>query len=144
VVKLSDGDFKYTGGIWAGQWGRMGPSAVLQVGAVQVLITTHATYDWADEQYRSMEMDTRGAKFMVVKNPMNYRLGYGRIAKAIFILDTPGPTPPVLHHMPFRNVERPYYPADRDIPDLTPTILCRESHQRSAISDQPQSPESDC
>jgi len=57
---------------------------------------------------------------------MNYRLGYTGLAKETFILDTPGPTPPILHHVHYRNVQRPYYPADRDIPDLTPTVLVHD------------------
>ena len=39
------------------------------------------------------------AKFVVVKNPMNYRLGYAGVFKEAYILDTPGPTPAVLHHV---------------------------------------------
>jgi microcystin degradation protein MlrC len=122
VQTLSDGRFVYQGGVWANQWGNMGPAAVLQVGAIQVLLTTHATYDWADEQYQSVGLDARRAKFVVAKNPMNYRLGYGAIAKANFILDTPGPTPAILHHVRYANLPRPYYPADSDIAGLAPTV----------------------
>jgi microcystin degradation protein MlrC len=130
VLKLSDGCFEYSGGIWEGQVGNMGPSAVLQIGPVQVLVTSNATYDWADEQFRSMEMDTRGAKFIVVKNPMNYRLGYAGVAQAAFILDTPGPTPAVLKHVRYKHLQRPYYPADPDIPNLTARI-CSSTRQLS-------------
>jgi microcystin degradation protein MlrC len=122
VLNLSDGRFQYSGGIWEGQFGNMGPSAVLQIGPAQVLVTSNASYDWADEQFRSMEMDTRGAKFIVVKNPMNYRLGYAGITQAAFILDTPGPTPATLKHVRYRYLQRPYYPADPDIPNLTARV----------------------
>jgi microcystin degradation protein MlrC len=122
VERLSDGRFLYSGGVWGGQWGEMGPSAVLRVGTARVLITTHATYDWADEQYASMGLDVRECKFVVVKNPMNYRLGYGHISKAAFILDTPGPTPATLRHVRYTQVRRPYFPADQDIPGLVPTV----------------------
>ena len=123
VGKLSNGRFRYSGGIWGGQWGDMGPSAMLQIGKVQVLIASHPTYEWADEQFRSMEMNASAAKFIVVKNPMNYRNTYLKTAKKAFILDTPGPTPAILDHMQFRRLKRPYFPADKDIPNLTPTIL---------------------
>ena len=123
VETLSDGHFRYSGGIWGSQWGDMGPSAMLQIGKVQVLIASHPTYEWADEQYRSMKMDTCGAKFIVVKNPMNYRMTYLETAKKAFILDTPGPTPAILDHLQFRRLKRPYFPADKDIANLTPTIL---------------------
>jgi microcystin degradation protein MlrC len=123
ILKTSDGAFKYSGGVWEGQWSSMGPSATLQVGSTQVLISSYPTYDWADEQFRSMDLDTRAAKFIVVKNPMNHRLGYGGIYKERFILDTPGPTPATLLHLSYRRLSRPVYPFDKYIPNLSPTIL---------------------
>jgi microcystin degradation protein MlrC len=54
---------------------------------------------------------------------MNYRMAYSSIAKASFILDTPGPTPPTVRRLKYRNLTRPYFPLDVDIPGLTPTIL---------------------
>lgn len=122
IVRLTKGVFRYTGGIWVGQEAHMGPTAVLQAGNVQVLVMTHATYDWADEQFRSAGLDTRSAKFVVVKNPMNHRLAYAGIYKTAFILDTPGPTPAVMHKVNYQNVRRPYYPADKDIRGLRPTV----------------------
>lgn len=123
VRRLSDGRFDYTGGMYEGQVGHMGPSAVLEVGSIQILITTHATYDWSDEQFRSMELDTDGAKFIVVKNPMNFRVGYAGRYREFFILDTPGSTPGTLRNVRFKRLERPYFPADTDIPDFEPTIV---------------------
>ncbi len=123
VTRLSDGRFRYTGGMWEGVDGQMGPTAVLTAGAVRILVTTYATYDWMDEQFRSVQLDPATAKFVVAKNPMNYRRAYGGMAKAIFILDTPGPTPPTVKHLSYRRLERPYFPLDEHIPGLTPTIL---------------------
>lgn len=123
VTTLSDGRFTYVGGMWDGIEANMGPSAVLQVHAIRILVTTHPTYDWMDEQFRSVGLDPSDAAFIVAKNPMNYRQAYGHLAKATFILDTPGPTPATLRHVAFRHVKRPYFPADTDIPDLLPTIL---------------------
>jgi microcystin degradation protein MlrC len=125
VARLSDGRFVYQGGIWEGQEGHMGPSAVVRAGGVDVLIMTHATYDWADEQFRTAGLDARTAKFVVVKNPMNHRLGYAGVARATFLLDTPGPTPAVLHHVRYQRLEGPYYPADRDIQGLKPRVYRR-------------------
>ena len=123
VTRLSDGRFRYIGGIWDGVEGNMGPAAVLAIGAIQVLVATHGTYDWADEQFRSMGMQPPNAKFIVVKNPMNYRLAYGEIAQAVFILDTPGATPATCRHLPYKHLKRPYFPLDTEIPGFTPTIL---------------------
>jgi len=123
VLRLADGRFRYSGGIWSGVEGEMGPSAVLEVGSVQILITTHATYDWADEQFRALGLDPAAAKFIVVKNPMNYHISYDEIASAVYILDTPGPTPPTLRHHPFKYMERPYFPADEELELTDPVVL---------------------
>jgi len=125
VAKLSDGTFTYTGGIWEGQQGHMGPTAVLAIGAVRVLIASRPTYDWADEQFRCVGLDVCRAKFVVAKNPMNYRIAYADVAQAAYVLDTPGPTPATMRHHQYQHLQRPYFPADQDIPGLTPTVLTR-------------------
>jgi len=122
VRKLSDGRFRYRGGIWDGQPGNMGPSAALQVGSLQIAIASHGTYEWCGEQYELLGLDARMAKFVVVKNPMNYSMAYGEIAKGEFILNTHGPTPATLRGIRFQNVRRPYYPADAEIADLQSTV----------------------
>jgi microcystin degradation protein MlrC len=123
VEKLTDGRFVYSGGIWAGQTGDMGQTARVRIGTVQVLLASRGTYDWADEQYRSVGMDTGSARFIVVKNPMNYRVGYAGRHSAVYVLDTPGPTPASLRHVKFQSLARPFFPQDENIPGMEPTVL---------------------
>ena len=123
VNSLSNGRFQYTGGIWAGEWATMGPTAVLQCGSAQILITTYGTYEWRDEQFRALDMDIEGAKFIVAKNPMNYSQTYGEIAKGEFVLDTLGATPPSLRHFTYHNAPRPHFPLTTEIPNFAPTVL---------------------
>ncbi len=127
IGHLSEGRFTYTGGVWDGLEGKMGPTAVLEIGAIRLMITSYATYDWMDEQFQSVGLDANTAKFVVAKNPMNYRQAYGAIARAVCVLDTPGPTPPTVRHAPFQRVRRPYFPKDLDIPGLNPTILANSA-----------------
>ncbi|MEE2658247.1 MAG: M81 family metallopeptidase [Candidatus Latescibacterota bacterium] len=123
VHKVTDGKFVYSGGIWDGVEGDMGPTAVLRCGEILVLITTHATYDWADEQWRSVDLDPIHVKFVVAKNPMNFHNVYEDHAAAIYVLDTPGPTPASLKSRALERMPRPYFPADSEIPDLRPVVL---------------------
>ena len=111
-------------GAWAaaGEGAGERPSEA-EIGSIQVLVASHGTYDWLDEQYRSMGLDPAAAYFIVAKNPMNYRRAYGDIARAFLVLDTPGPTPATLRHVQFKKLERPYFPLDEEIPGLEPTIL---------------------
>lgn len=112
VSLLSDGRFLYTGGAYGGTWASMGLSAVLHIGSIETLVMSYPTYDWADEQYRAAGMDARQAKFIGVKNPMNYRIAYRDVAKTAFIVDTPGPTPSDIRRLPYRRLQRPSFPFD--------------------------------
>jgi microcystin degradation protein MlrC len=112
VVRTSDGRFSYTGGIFGGTVGSMGPSAVLQIGSIQLLVQSLPTYDWKDEQYRSVGMHPETAKFVGAKNMMNFRNAYGAIMKGQFVLDLPGPTAPDMRSLPFTRARRPWFPMD--------------------------------
>ena len=121
VERLSAGRFTYTGGQWEGLKAEMGKTAVFAIGNIKVLIMSRATYD--DEQFRAAGIDPAGARFIVAKNPMNYRLAYGGIARGMIVLDTPGPTPATLRHVRFKKLKRPYFPADPDVPGMEPVVL---------------------
>jgi microcystin degradation protein MlrC len=132
VRLLSDGGFRYTGGLFGGTDASMGLSAVLEIGSIRLLIMSAATYDWADEQYRAAGLDPAQAKFIGVKNPMNYRFAYQDVAKAAFVVETPGPTPAHVLHLPYETMRRPMFPFDRDIPDLTPRVVVRGTNSDSS------------
>jgi len=116
VSRLGDGSFRYTGGIFGGTDASMGPSAVLEIGPLRLLVMSRSTYDWADEQYRSMGLDAAKAKWVEAKNMMNFRKAYGAIMRGAFVLDAPGPTPPDMRTLPFARARRPWFPLD-DIGD---------------------------
>jgi microcystin degradation protein MlrC len=114
VETLADGRFRYQGGIFGGVEVSMGPSAVVAIGSIKLLIMSIATYDWGDDQYRAAGLDPSNAKFVGVKNMMNFRFGY-KDAKAFYVLDLPGPTPPDMRLLPFERIIRPIFPLDREL-----------------------------
>lgn len=122
VETLTDGRFMYEGGIWEGVIGEMGPTAVLRSGGLRIVIATHPTYEWTGEQYGSVGVDAGAPKFVVVKNPMNYRMVYPD-APAVIVIDSPGPTPASVRSLPFERMQRPFFPLDDEIADLRPTVF---------------------
>ncbi len=134
VLNLTDGRFQYQGGIWDGRSGDMGPAAVIQAGGIEICIATHPTYEWCGEQLASLGVDTTDAKFVVAKNPMNYHMVWPS-AKA-FVLDTPGPTPATLRHLPVKRLQRPYFPLDPEIQNLEPVVY-RGNQTRRSNRDMP-------
>lgn len=129
VTVLTDGRFRYRGGIFGGTIGSMGPSAVLDVGSVRLLIQTNSSYDWRDEQYRSVGFEPAAAKWIVVKNMMNFHRAYGDVMKGFFVLDAPGPTPPDMRALPFGRAIRPWFPLDED---LDPPAYLVQQHSAAA------------
>ncbi len=123
ILRVGQGRFTYKGGVFGGTEASMGAIAVLQVGSVQVLVTSQPTYEWFDEQYACAGIDVRTAKFVGVKNPMNYQMAFHGIARGSFIVDTPGPTPATCRLLPYKRVRRPFFPFDPDIPGLEPTVF---------------------
>ncbi len=123
--RKSEGRFRYRGGILGGTEVSMGRSLILQIGNLQLLVMCRPTYEWADEQYRSMGLDPRQAKFVCVKNMMNFRVGYGGIMKGFFVVAVPGPTPADMGMLPFRRIRRPVYPLDAMPETVEPEMTVR-------------------
>ena len=115
----------------------MGWSAVVRTGGLSILIATYATYDWADEQYRCAGLDPSTAKFVGVKNMMNFRQGYPQ-TKGFFVLNLPGPTPPDMRMLPFRRVERPIFPLDSIRFDPVPRITMSRNWSLPEVSNADQ------
>ena len=46
VRRLSDGGFRYDGGLFGGTWASMGLSAVLQIGSIELLVMSQPTYGY--------------------------------------------------------------------------------------------------
>lgn len=111
VVALSDGAFTYSAGLARGVTASMGRSALLAIGPVHAVVCSLASYEYGDDQIRSLGLDTDGLKFIVSKTVGNYVRAFPRAAAA-FVLDTPGPQTHNLRRLPWKHINRPLYPWD--------------------------------
>jgi microcystin degradation protein MlrC len=105
IIDKSAGLFTYQGGIWGGETGDMGLSCLVKKSENYILINSKPTYEWAGEQYHAMNLDLNNYKYILVKNPMNYknlkltgRTKYHRI-------DESGPTPINVERLPFTKIK---------------------------------------
>jgi len=94
----------------------MGRSVVLEVGQVQILIAERSAMTVDPELFRSHGIDPIYCKIVVVKSPNGFRAAYEPIARALFVVDTPGVSTANLKTLPFKRIPRPIYPLDRDTP----------------------------
>ena len=113
IEKITDGKFIYNGGIWDKTVGEMGPTALVSIGNIQILVSSFGTYEWNCEQFLSFDLKLGEYKFLVVKNPMNYKNTFSHI-KNIYILDTAGPTPATCKHLRFKKMFT-YFPKQLDL-----------------------------
>lgn len=111
VERLCEGSFVYRGGPVSGGTGRLGPSAVLRVGGLRLLVVSHAVYEHLDEHYAACGIDIAGCKLVSFKNLMNFRKLLGPDTGFI-ALHGPGGTPLRLQDVAWQNRLRPFWPAD--------------------------------
>jgi microcystin degradation protein MlrC len=111
VESLCEGSFVYRGGPASGATARLGPSAVLRVGGLRLLVASHAVYEHLDEHYAACGIDIAPCKLVSFKNLMNFRKLLGDDTGFI-ALHGPGGTPLRLQDVAWQNRRRPYWPAD--------------------------------
>jgi microcystin degradation protein MlrC len=92
----------------------MGRAAVIEVDRIAVLVTEQPVFTFDPAFYRSVGLEPRDAKIVVVKSPLQFRAGYGAFAKAMWVVDTPGPSTANLQRLDWRHVSRPLFPFDDD------------------------------
>lgn len=118
VVALSDGLFVGRRGMAAGRTLNMGPAAVVQVGGIQVVVTTNRHQALDPMFFETFGIDIASLRSLVVKSRGHFRAGFDIFFpdERIIEVDVPGLTTPVLQNVPWRQVPRPIYPLD---PEMT-------------------------
>mgnify|MGYP002624375890 CR=1 FL=1 len=111
VVSLHDGQFQYEDGTDA----NAGPTAVLRVGSITVLVTSRSIYVVGRNVFMAHGLDPRDFDVVVVKSPNGFRTWYEDIAARIVPVDVPGSTSANLHSLPFSKCIRPIWPLDDDV-----------------------------
>ncbi|HLJ15798.1 MAG TPA: M81 family metallopeptidase [Bryobacteraceae bacterium] len=93
----------------------MGKSVVFEVGFVRILIAERPAMTVDPELFRSHGIEPLHSKIVVVKSPNGFRAAYEPIAKRILVVDTPGVSTAKLETLPWRRIDRPIYPLDRNV-----------------------------
>lgn len=111
---LSDGQWVHEGPEMAGLPVSMGPTAVVRVDGVNLVLTSRKTMPGDLQQLKSVGIDPERQKIIVVKAAVRWRGGYAPITKHSIDVDTPGLGSVDLSRFDFRNLRRPVYPLDTD------------------------------
>jgi microcystin degradation protein MlrC len=90
----------------------MGPSAVLRIGNVHLLLTSCSGPHFAPEFFRAAGFDPFAARVLVAKSPCGFRAAYQPHASEIMVVRAPGCAPSDFWQYPYQNIPRPLWPWD--------------------------------
>jgi len=114
VRALSDGAFVGRKGLVRGSARSMGPSALLDLGDVQVAVITNRQQLLDPAQLDVLGVDLAGVRTLVVKSRGHFRAAFDDFVPAdrIVEVDGPGLTTPRLARLPLQRTPRPVWPLD--------------------------------
>ena len=112
VKTISDGVYLRKGPMARGATDRMGRTAVIKTGGVEVILTEGRSQPLDAEVLRSVGIEPRDRKLIALKSAVHYRADYTPIAHEILEVDTPGVHSPNLSNFTYENLRRPIYPLD--------------------------------
>lgn len=114
VRALSDGAFVGRKGLVRGSARSMGPSALLDLGGVQVAVISSRQQLLDPAQLDVLGVELAGVRTLVVKSRGHFRAAFDDFAPAdrIVEVDGPGLTTPRLARLPLQRTPRPVWPLD--------------------------------
>ncbi len=115
VRLLSDGHYVNDGPMMAGVSVDLGPTAVVVVGGVEVLVTSRAETPIDLNVFRAHGIDPTTRSLIALKGKGHFRAAFEPIASEVVLVEGPGITGADLSRLPFEHVARPIWPIDIDV-----------------------------
>jgi len=113
VLAITDGTFRLQGPMMAGMPVDMGPTVVVQVGGIDVVITSGRFQCYDRMYFEHARVDISKKSVIAVKSAHHFRAAFGPIASQILVVDSSGGlTSRNFKELPYENVRRPVYPLD--------------------------------
>ena len=112
-MSISDGHFTGDGPMIHGLHGSFGPSAVLSVGGIEILVVTIARQILDLQQFRAFGIDPQRKHVVALKSMQHFRAAFEPIAGDVIVCDSGALCTPRYDRLPYRNVPRPIFPLDQ-------------------------------
>jgi microcystin degradation protein MlrC len=113
VKALTDGEWIVRGPMYTGVKVTMGPTAVLDTGWMQIVITSRHHEPWDQGVFTSVGIDPGTKRYLLLKSRIHYRAGFAPLAKATIACDGDGVTTSDNRLLRYEQVRRPIFPLDR-------------------------------
>jgi microcystin degradation protein MlrC len=115
VKCITDGQFTVTGPMATGTTIRMGRTAVLDTGKIQIVVSEKRSEPFDLGVFTHCGIDPRRKRYVLIKSRQHFRAGFEPIAKHIVMCDGDGCTASDLKLFKYERVKRPLYPFDLDM-----------------------------
>ncbi len=112
VLLLSDGAYVHDGPYAAGTRGSFGPSALLRIGGIDVIVSTENKNILDQQQFRIYGIDPARRSVTGLKCMHGFRAAFEPVAARVVSCDAGGLTTYDYARLPFRNIRRPIWPLD--------------------------------
>jgi len=110
VTRITDGEFVVTGPMATGTPVRMGRTAVLDTGSMQMLVAERRCGPFDLGVLTHCGIDPRRKRYVLIKSRQHFRAGFEPIARHIVMCDGDGCTSSDLRLFTYRNRRKPLYP----------------------------------
>lgn len=114
LLHLSTGDYVGDGPMIGGSKGSFGPTAVVRVGGIDILVISSAAQMLDLGQFRAFGIEPTTRRVVAVKSMQHFRAAFEPIAGRVVVCDGGALCSPDLSKLPYRRVRRPIFPLDRD------------------------------
>lgn len=113
VKLISDGNFVHKGPMSRGIKSGMGKTVIIVNDGIEIILTETRTQPYDAEVLRSVGIEPRDRKIIVIKSAVHFRADFTPLAHEILDIDTPGVHSPNLLSYDYKNIRRPIYPLDK-------------------------------
>ncbi|AGT07290.1 M81 family metallopeptidase [Paracoccus aminophilus] len=114
IRHLSDGAYTGDGPIQGGLAHSFGPTAVLDLGGIEVLIVSEAQQMVDLQQLRAFGIEPTQRRVLALKSMQHFRAAFEPIAGKVIICDAGALATPRAERRPYLRAPRPLWPLDRD------------------------------
>lgn len=108
IEALTSGDYLMQDPGARGQTMRMGPTTLLRIGSIHLLVRSQPAFEWDTAMYPSVGLDLSQGHLIFVKSPSHFRISYAAVADRILVADTPGYAPARVERIPFSRLRLPF------------------------------------
>jgi len=115
VRAVTDGQFVVTVPMGRGTQMDMGPTAVLEVGSVKIVVISRNVEPWDPGCFRSVGIEPTQMRYLILKSRIHYRAGFHDISTRDIPCNGVGVTSSDNSLFTFENVRRPIYPLDENV-----------------------------